>query len=167
MNGTARASLPAMRGTVRRAVVLAGVLLVAGAGLLTASCGSRSPVVQPTPSSPVLTGTWSGDLVLQGTTARMTWTLTQNGGSVIGSVLVALPNGVVLLNGTLSGTLSGTTLTYTIAVPPEGIPSQPACTGRLNGSATAGTPTLTGTYTVASTTCAIPFSSGNFVLVRQ
>src|SRR5262249_56742784 len=82
-----------------------------------------------------LTGTWSGNLVLQGTTTRMTWTLTQTGTTVTGPALVALPNGVVLFNGAVSGTVSGTTFTYTIAVTPGGIPSMPACSGQLAGTA--------------------------------
>jgi hypothetical protein len=166
MNGTARASLADMRGAVR----CRGAAILPAVVLLSMSCGSRSSAVAPTPSTLLLTGTWSGGLPLQGTTTRMTWMLTQNGASVTGSVLVALPSGIVLLNGALSGTLSGTTLTYTIAVPPGGIPSQPACTGQLSGSATVatvGTPALAGFYTVASTTCTIAFSSGSFSLIRQ
>ncbi len=123
----------------------------------------------PTPLPIDLTGAWAGNLSVQDMAARMTWTLTQTGATVTGPVLVALPSGTVLLNGTLSGTLLGSTLTYTITVPAGGIPSQPSCTGQLGGSvnATIGVvSTLAGSYAVTSSTCQTPFSSGNFTLTR-
>jgi hypothetical protein len=126
-----------------------------------------------TPSTPAVSfsGTWTGDLVLQTSSTRMTWTLSQSGATVTGPVIVTLPTGVVLLNGTLNGTASTATLTYTIAVQPGGIPSQPACSGQLGGTVTqsSGTSpaTLSGSYAVASSSCATPFTSGNFTLTKQ
>ena len=94
----------------------------------------------------------------------------QTGTAVTGPVLVRLPNGIVLLNGFLTGTLTGSTLTYSIAVGPGGIPTQPACVGQLGGTmtATAGAPsTLVGGYAVTSATCTPPFgASGNISLTR-
>lgn len=127
----------------------------------------------PTPSAPSplnLTGTWSGDLALQGTPARMSWSLTQTNTNVTGPVLILLPTGTVLLNGTLTGTLTGSTLAYTIAILPGGIPSLPTCSGQLGGTtnATIGTPsTLTGSYAVTSSTCTTPLTGGNFTLTRN
>jgi len=122
------------------------------------------------PTTNTLTGTWSGDLTLQGVTGRMTWTLTQSATGVSGPVLVVLPNGVVLLNGTLNGTLSGSTVTYTIDIGNGAIPTQPSCTGQLGGSATSSlgtTSTLTGSYAINTSTCTTPFSSGGFTLTKQ
>ncbi len=136
--------------------------------LLAAGCSDKSTPTAPSP--PNLTGTWSGALTLQDTPAQMKWTLAQSGTAVSGPVLVLLPTGVVLMNGSLTGTLSGTTLTYTIAVSPGGIPSNPACTGQLDGTAavTSGAaPTLTGTYALKSSTCTTGFTSGTFTLTRQ
>jgi hypothetical protein len=146
--------------------------LVAGIGLAltTASCSVESTTTGPTSNVINLAGTWAGDLAVQGTTARMTWTLTQSGSSVSGPVLVMLPNGIVLLNGALSGTINGNSLTYTINVASGGIPSQPGCTGQLGGGATAaiGTPsTLAGNYNVTSSSCTVPLAStGTFTLTR-
>src|SRR5207253_1387653 len=112
------------------------------------------PATQPAPLN--VAGTWSGSLVIEGTTARMTWTLTQSGASVTGPVLVALPSGTVLANAALSGTVTTSTLTYTIAVPPGGIPAQPSCSGQAGGSATATiavSSTLAGSYALISATC--------------
>jgi 2-keto-4-pentenoate hydratase/2-oxohepta-3-ene-1,7-dioic acid hydratase in catechol pathway len=148
--------------------------LAAGLSLASA-CSSSSSTAPPQPQPLNLTGTWSGDLVLQGTTARMTWALTQTNSAVTGSALISLPSGTVLLNGALSGTLSGlsglsgSTLAYTIVVSPGGIPTRPTCSGELGGNvaATTGvTSTLTGSYAVTTATCT-GFSTGSFTLTRQ
>jgi hypothetical protein len=130
----------------------------------------------PTMSSSVggaslnVTGTWSGDLPLQGMVTRMTWVLTQSGTSVVGSVVVALPAGTVVMNGTFSATLTAPpAVNYTIVVTAGGLPAQPTCTGQLTGTVTAATgppATLTGNYTVASSTCTTPFSAGTFTLTK-
>ena len=99
----------------------------------------------------------------------MTWTVSQTNGDVSGPVLVALSNGIVLLNGSLTGTVAGSVLTYTIAVNPGGIPTQPSCVGQLGGTmnATIGVPsTLDGSYAVRSSSCTTPFTGGNLSLSR-
>ncbi|HEY7944047.1 MAG TPA: hypothetical protein VIH15_06065 [Casimicrobiaceae bacterium] len=99
----------------------------------------------------------------------MTWTLAQSNSDVSGPVLIALPNGIVLLNGSLTGTVAGSTLSYTIAVGAGGIPAQPQCVGQLGGTMTAtiGLPSgLAGTYAVRSSTCATGFAGGNLTLTR-
>lgn len=145
--------------------VLLGVLVF---GFLS-GCSNSSTPGGPTPSSLNVTGTWSGGLTVQGQQGRMTWTLTQSGSTVTGPVLVGLPSGVILLNGTLTGSLTGTTLTYSINIAQGGIPTQPSCTGRLDCTAavTQGTPsTMAGTYTVATSTCTTGFTTGDFTLTR-
>jgi hypothetical protein len=82
-------------------------------------------------------------------------------------VVVALPTGTVLLNGTLAGTLNGSVLSFTIGVASGGIPAQPACTGQLGGTATASTTALSGSYTVISSSCAAPLAGGPFTLTRS
>ena len=145
------------------------LIAVLTAATLLGGCASIQDSATPSQALD-LTGTWRGNFALQGVTSEMVWTLTQSGTSVTGPVLDRLPNGVVLLNGFLTGTLAGSTLTYTISVGPQGIPSQPDCVGQLGGTmtATTGTPsTLTGAYAVSSATCAPPFaSSGNLSLAR-
>jgi hypothetical protein len=115
---------------------------------------------------PSLAGTWSGNLLVQGTGTRMTWTLTQNNTQVSGPALVLLPSGTVLLNGALSGTLNGTTLDYTIDVVPGGIPALPSCAGQFGGTATVAS-TLDGRFNVISSVCAPPVTAGTFTLTRQ
>jgi hypothetical protein len=100
----------------------------------------------------------------------MVWSLTQNNSAVSGPVLLTLPTGTVLLNGTLQGTLTGTSLPYTIAVVPGNIPSQPACAGQLSGTMTvnnAATPTMSGPLGVTSSSCTIQFQTSNITLTKQ
>jgi len=137
--------------------------------LLSVGACVQSSLNSPTPPAS-LTGTWSGDFPVQGQSAQMTWTLTQTTGSVSGPALIALTNGVVLANGTLTGTFADPTLTFVIAIGPGAIPAQPTCSGQLAGTATASfaaLSTLTGNYAVTSSTCTTPFSSGTFTLTKQ
>lgn len=137
------------------------------AGVVAAACGGASPTSPPS-TRPTLTGTWSGELLVQSTPARMTWTLTQDETLVNGPVLVSLPTGTVLLNGILSGTLTGATLDYTIRVSAGGIPAAPSCTGRIGGVATlSGTSTLNGTLQLISSDCEPPIANATFTLTRQ
>jgi hypothetical protein len=152
-------------GRLRSVVSIVTLMAVAGVG-----CSSIQSSATPPSQATDLTGTWRGNFAVQAVTSEMVWTLTQSGASVSGPVLVRLPNGVVLLNGFLTGTLSGSSLAYTISVGQQGIPTQPACAGQLGGTMTARTgttSTLTGGYTVTSTTCTPPFaSSGDLLLTR-
>jgi hypothetical protein len=149
--------------TTRLPILL--VCFAAAWGCNDSTPGNPGPVTQAT-----LTGRWTGDLSVQGVTGRMTWTLTQSGTSVTGPITIGLPNGVVLLNGTLSGTLTGTSLDYTIAVAANGVPEQPTCTGQLGGTMTVTTgtvSTMTGPIAVRSTNCSIQFPTSNFTLTKQ
>jgi hypothetical protein len=134
-----------------------------------AACTEKSPAA-PSSSAPTVTGTWVGDLTIDGATARMTWTLTQSGTAVSGPVLVSLPSGIVLLNGALTGTLTGTSLPYTITVAAGGIPTRPSCTGQLTGTmalTVAATTTLQGPMAVTSNTCTPPLTGASLSLIKQ
>jgi hypothetical protein len=107
---------------------------------------------------------------VQGTPARMTWTLNQSGNAVNGTVLVGLASGTVLMNGLITGVTSGSAMTYTITVSPGGIPTLPSCAGQLGGNATIATTspaTLSGSYNLLSSTCASPLTGGSFVLTKR
>ena len=143
-------------------------LLALTAGL--PACGHNDSMTSPTPAS--VAGNWSGDLVVQGSAAKMTWGLSQTSGSsaVAGTVLVVLPSGTALLNGVLTGTFDGTTLNYAFVVGPGAIPSQPSCTGQVSGTAaeSAGPPTiLSGTFSVVTSTCTPPIQNGPFTLTKS
>lgn len=151
--------------------LLLPVILISTTAL--SGCSGGTSNNSPTsPSTINLTGAWSGDFMVQDSTARMTWTLTQVNGSntVAGPVVLVLPSGTVLLNGALAGTLSGSTLTFIITVVAGGIPSQPSCTGQLGTSAVAAiatTSTLSGTLTVVASSCSSPVQTGPFTLTKS
>jgi len=140
-----------------------GLLLAA---VLSTACGDELPT-QPTDSPSSFVGTWRGNVTVTNVTAVMTWTLSQTGTSVSGPVVIALPTGVVLMNGTVGGTVSGSSLIYTITVPPGGVATQPGCSGQISGaSALTATTTMTGTYSVTSA-CNTGLTNGAFTLTRQ
>ena len=135
--------------------------------LISIGCGDQLPTEPENPATS-LTGTWRGNITVSNVSAVMTWTLTQTGSSVTGPVLIALPTGLVLMNGTVSGTFSGNSFPFTLTVPPGGILAQPACSGQITGTSTLPTSTtMNGTYSVASSTCATGLASGVFTLDRQ
>jgi len=136
---------------------------------MTAAACSSSSNPTSVSAAPSIAGTWTGNVTVQGQQARMQWTLTQNGSVVDGNVLLTEASGLVLLNARLAGTLSGQTLSYGIDVVGGSVPSQPACTGRFTGTAVAtltNPATMTGNYTLATSTCTGPVPDGNFVLTR-
>lgn len=142
---------------------------VALLGCLATGCGEKSPSV-PTPPPINLTGTWAGNVTVLGTSARMLWSLTQSDSTVTGPVALTLPSGTVLLNGFLTGALNGNALTYTIAVGPGGVPTQPACAGQLGGTMNASigvVSTLVGRTSLVSSNCAPPLPSGDITLTKQ
>ena len=157
LRGTSPASRPGMRR-----LAAAGLIIT---GLYAAGCDDPVPNT-PSPQSTNLTGTWRGPIDVAGTSATMTWTLTQASAGVSGLVVIALPNGVVLLNGNLSGSVNGQTLTYVIAVPPGGIQPQPACSGQIGGTTIlASTTVMNGNYAVTSSTCPTGLTTGTFTLI--
>lgn len=140
------------------------------------AAGACSDSMPAAPTSPMtVDGTWQTDVTVEGQSARMTWVLTQTGTAVSGPVTLALPNGIVLMNAFLTGTVSSATATsatlaYAISVGPGGIPSQSSCSGQFGGTmnAAAGAPTrMTGDFSLKSTSCTPPFSSGTLTMTKQ
>ena len=137
------------------------------AAILSTACGDELPT-EPTNPATNLTGVWRGTISVNTVSTTMTWTLTQTGTSVSGPVVIALPTGLVLMNGTVAGTLSGTTLGFTVTVPPGGIASQPGCSGQIAGANTvASSTTMNGAYSVVNSTCTTGLSNGTFTLTRM
>ena len=137
------------------------------AASLSAACGDELPT-EPTSPTTSLTGVWRGNIPVNNVSTTMSWTLTQTGTSVAGPVVIALPTGAVLMNGTAAGTLSGTTLAFTVTVPPGGIVLQPGCSGQIGGATTVvSSTTMSGTYSVVNSTCSTGLTNGTFNLTRQ
>ena len=136
------------------------------AAILSTACGDELPT-EPTNPTASLTGVWRGNITVNNVSTTMTWTLTQTGTSVAGPVAIALPTGVVLMNGTVAGTLSGTTLGFTVTVPPGGIVLQPGCSGQITGANTVmSSTTMNGAYSIVNSTCTTGLTNGTFTLSR-
>ena len=144
-----------------------------------ASPGAPAPVpaAAPPPATVVtLTGTWAGlGTDSQGAT-RVTWSLTQSGDSVVGTVKTQAVDpadgscGSCHRNksGTFTGTISGGTvhLTMFFAAGADGDPT-PACTATLAGSAsTTAADRLSALYT-GSDSCEGAFENGTLAMDRQ
>jgi hypothetical protein len=140
--------------------------------ILAGACSfeSKSTPLAPAQNQIDLTGRWATDLIVQGISGRMTWTLTQTAtSSVTGPVLVGLPSGTVLFNGFLTGTLTGTTLPYTITVSPGGVPNQPSCTGQLAGTMTVtmgSVSRMVGPMSLVGSNCTIQLPNTSLTLTK-
>jgi hypothetical protein len=136
------------------------------AALFSTACGDELPT-EPTNPATNLTGVWRGNITVNNVSTTMTWTLTQTGTSVTGPVVIALPTGVVLMNGAVAGTLSGTNLGFTVTVPAGGIVLQPGCSGQIAGANNvASSTTMNGAYSVVNSTCTTGLTNGTFTLTR-
>jgi len=139
--------------------------------IVTGACSfeSKSTPLAPTPNQIDVTGRWTTDITVQGISGRMTWTLTQSGGSATGPVLVGLPSGTVLFNGFLTGTVAGSSFPYTITVGPGGVPNQPSCTGQLGGTMTitmGAVSRMVGPMAVIGSNCAIQLPGASVTLTK-
>ena len=134
------------------------------------AAGRATPPSSEGPGAPAIprgvTGTWVGDLATLPGVPQMTWTLTESGVTVNGSVQVTLNGGFVVLSGALTGTLADSTLTYTITVPPGGFSIAPTCAGQLTGTASVTDAALSGNVVPGALSCVPPITTLGFTLVR-
>ena len=156
---------------LRPGVVLPAALVIGVA----MACGSS--VTSPTTTGTSgLGGTWRGTgLDSQGSTI-VTWTLSQTGANVSGTVKTQAVDqndgscGSCHRNksGTFTGAIDGTTLRLTMffAAGVDGDPT-PACTATLSGTAsTAAANQMTAVY-AGEDSCEGPFLNGNLPMTRQ
>ena len=152
---------------------------------LAASCGGSPAAPTATPPAPVvetpaptqtLSGAWTGTGTDSQGVAVISWSLTQAGSSITGTVMTRSTNPTDgscnschrNKSGTVTGTLSGTTMTLTMAFAAgaSGDPT-PACSATLTGSASSATSgMITGTYS-GSDTCEGEFRNGSLKMARQ
>ena len=116
--------------------------------------GSNSPTIG-TPATVNLAGTWTGQLGAQGTgtALRATWTATQTGNSITGTIALTKPNANLDFTGTLSGTLSANRLTLTYSVPRGNVPDLADCTMSGSGTADSTNTAIAGTLNITYTNC--------------
>jgi hypothetical protein len=164
---------------------------IAVAAMLALSCGSASTaptIVSPAPAPPVtpptpdpgppgsFSGSWAGNASDSQGETTVSWSLTQTGDAVSGTVLTQAvnPNDGSCnschrnKSGSVAGTISGSTLALTMvfAAGVDGDPT-PACSAALTGRATIGPDRrIAGQYT-GDDTCEGPFVGGAFSMTRQ
>ncbi len=114
-----------------------------------------------------LTGTYSGSFADSTGSGYFTWTQTQSGANISGTVSATDLYGIPTYTAVLSGTITGTTLNFTINAPAGGINGRPTCTFT---STCIGTNTnnakISGTYS-GNNSCTGCFTKGNFSVSRQ
>ena len=145
--------------------------------VLAISCAG-SPAAPAAPSSQPIAfaGTWNGAGVDSQGATTVTWSLTQTGASVSGTVATQAvdPNDGSCnschrnKSGAVSGTISGTKLTLTMFFAAGGSDDPtPACSATVTGTASStGEGALAGEYSGADT-CEGPFTNGTLTMTRQ
>jgi hypothetical protein len=133
-------------------------LVVLSIAVATLACddGPTTPTPIGTPTPLNLSGTWAGLLGPPGTNFayQATWTATQSGNNVQGTIALLRPSDNVSYSGTLSGTLNGTALGATFNVPRGNVPSAANCTITGLGTLTASASLMSGRLNLVYTNCA-------------
>lgn len=108
-----------------------------------------------TPPSLGLAGTWTGLIGTSGSgnALRATWTATQTGNAVTGTITLNKAAVNLDFSGTLSGTLSANQLTLTYTIPRGNVPGIADCSMSGTGSADVTDTALVGTLTITYTNC--------------
>jgi hypothetical protein len=145
-----------------------------GSPMAAAPSAPTTPVIPVAPSGTNLSGTWTG----AGTDAQgaetFTWTVTQTGDRLSGSVVLNSANPTdgscgschKQKTGTLDGTLSAGALSLTLDFPEGGSDITPLCGITMHaGTADVTATRITATYT-GTTTCEGPITDGAFVVTR-
>jgi hypothetical protein len=148
---------------------MAAVLLrVSVFALSIASLGCGGTTAGPSPN---LGGTWSGIVGMGsggGHALRVTWTVTQNGNSLSGPVLVLTSPALTDtgFSGTLSATLTGNTLSLNLAAQPQAVSG---CSLSGAGSASVSADTIAGSLDLTFVACGVlqPPSDNHFVFTKE
>lgn len=169
--------------TITVVTVIAALAVACGAGSgMPEAASPASASSPPAPPAIDLAGTWAGTGVdsnsntgANGTTI-VTWTVTQTGADVSGTVTTQSldPMGTTCHSchrsrtGTLSGTVAGTTLTWTLLFPTDPVNDPtPSCAATLTGTISESTGgSLAGVYTGADS-CEGQILNGTVAMARQ
>ena len=160
---------------------LSGVALLAG--LAVAACGGSSSgptSPSPTPATgATMSGTWAGTSADSTGQEEMSWTVTQTGNSVTGTMSFRDTGRNMMGNGSMQGTINGSTVSFHMSVPNGGFSGMmSSCSMGMNGQATMSDDghTMTGTYSgsmsgmmsggMMNQSCGGSMANGHFTLTR-
>ena len=136
--------------TVLRRCVLT-VLILAAPG-----CEESNTPTGIGTSNPLnLSGTWEGMIGTSGSgnALRASWTATQTGNAVTGTITLLKPSVNLVFTGTLSGTISSNQVALTYRIPQGSVPNLPDCTMSGTGPAEATNTLIAGTLSITYTNC--------------
>ena len=146
-----------------------------------AACGgSASSPAGPSPTSTggatSLSGTWIGTSADTSGQGHMTWTVTQNGNAMTGTMNFNDTGRSMMGNGSMQGTIDGSTVTFHMAVPNGGFGGMmSSCSMSIDGHAqlSGDGHTMTGTYSGSMSgmmssmqSCGGAMNNGQFTLTR-
>jgi len=162
-----------------RRSILAVVSLVA----VSACGGSSSSPATPTPVSTgtlaSVSGTWTGTSADTSGQGKMTWSVTQNGNGMSGTMSISDISRSMMGNGSMQGTISASTVTFHMVVPTGGFSGMMSSCGMgIDGQGTMSDDgrTMTGTYSgnmsgmmsggMMGQSCGGAMNNGQFTLTR-
>lgn len=150
-------------------------------GLLVSACGgSSSSPVSPSSGSvttqSTVSGTWSGTSSDTSGQEKMSWSVTQNGNGITGTMSFSDTGRDMMGNGTMRGTVNGLSVTFHMDVPNGGFSGMmSSCSMGMDGQATMSGDghTMTGTYSGSMSgmmsqmqSCGGAMNDGRFTLTR-
>ena len=165
-------------------LVVVSLLTVSACGGSTSSpaAPTSSPAAMATsPTAPItsLAGTWTGTSADTSGQEKMTWSITQNGNAMSGTMTVSDTSRSMMGNGSMQGTISGSTVTFHMAVPTGGFGGMmSSCTMGIDGRGSMSDDghTMTGTYSgnmsgmmsggMMGQSCGGAMNNGQFTLTR-
>jgi hypothetical protein len=141
------------------------------------ACGSSSPVSPSTATT--VSGTWTGSSHDTSGQETISWTVSQAGNTLSGTVGMSDTTRSMMGSGTMTGTVSGNTVTFRMTVPTGGFNGfMSSCSMMVDGQATMSSDghTMTGSYSgnmsgmmsgsMMNQSCGGAMQNGQFTLTR-
>ncbi len=159
------------------------VLVVFSLVFVSACAGSASMPAAPTPTPTAtltsLSGTWVGTSADSTGRESMTWSLSQNGNAMTGTMNISDTGRSMTGNGSMQGTISGSSVSFHMTVPSGGFSgTMSSCSMLVDGQGQMSDDghTMTGTYSgnmsgmmsgmMSTVSCGGAMNSGQFTLTR-
>ncbi len=159
------------------------ILVVFGLVAVSACGGSTSSPAMPTPVSTgtlaSVSGTWAGTSTDTSGQEKMTWSVTQNGNGMSGTMNISDSSRSMMGNGSMQGTITGSTVAFHMVVPTGGFSGMmSSCVMGIDGQGTMSDDgrTMTGTYAgnmsgmmsggMMGQSCGGAMNNGQFTLTR-
>jgi len=166
------------------------ILVVLSLLTVSACGGSTSSPAAPTSTPAVMvtnppgtlasvSGTWTGTSADTSGQEKMTWSVTQNGNAMSGTMTVSDTSRSMMGNGSMQGTISGSTVTFHMVVPTGGFSGMMSSCGMgIDGQGTMSDDghTMTGTYAgnmsgmmsggMMGQSCGGAMNNGQFTMTR-